>query len=60
MLISIETYNTCDFPGGVWTPSLPSGSVHARFLYMLYKSAKTDHRRSNSYRVNSGKFGRSA
>ena len=33
MLISIETYNTFDFPGGVWTPYLPSGSVHAWFLW---------------------------
>ena len=26
-LIPIETYITCDFPGGVWTPCPPSGSA---------------------------------
>ena len=28
MLISIETYITCDMPGVVWTPIPPSGSAH--------------------------------
>ena len=28
MLISVETYRTCDFPGGVRTPYPPSGTVY--------------------------------
>ena len=29
MLISIETYRICDFPGGPGPPPYPSGSAHA-------------------------------
>ena len=32
MLICIETHRTCDFPGRVQTPYLPSGFTHANIL----------------------------
>ena len=32
MLISIETHIACDFPGVVWTPYPPSGSVNGTSL----------------------------
>ena len=33
MLISTETHITCDFPGGVQTPSPPSGIAHVKSFF---------------------------
>ena len=40
MLISIETYITCDFPGGFWTPYPPSGSALEKPTKMLSYTIK--------------------
>ena len=54
MLISIETYITCNFPGGgggKGCPTPPSGSAHEniRWIVCLFDLILTSHQQSFSY-----------